>query len=298
MRFTLAFIFLLLTSTLIGQKTGQVNYPTLGVSFTIPNGWVGQEGEGVFIMGSNSIPGLILLSTSTAQSMEAIRQEAQAGLVDPNAGINLQLSSALENLAANAVGGEFSGILENQQAKAYMIGVHNPHGQSVLIMATTLTNMYNEQYPAVAKQVFKSLKFSTPVVPPVVNDWKERLSGTRLTYMESYTSMDYSDPNFTSGGGYSKEEKIDLCPEGFFNYNDSFDVSVSTPGVSGLGVNSGQGAGNWNIIADAQGQPVLQLSFHSGEVYEYVLTREGDKTFLNGNRYYRTWTGENAPVCR
>ncbi len=279
------------------QETGQKDYPTLGISFTIPDGWLGQEGQGVYMMGSNSIPGLILVIPSEVSSLEAMRQEARAGVVDQATGTNLQLSSDIQDLSGQAIGAEFSGLLEQQQAKAYLIGAYNPHGQSVTVMAVTLTNLYDEKYPAVAKKVWQSLSFRKPVVPPVVDQWKERISGTRLTYMESYSSIDYSNPNYTSGGGYSKEEKIDLCPAGFFNYNDTFDMSVSVPNASGNANNRDRGAGRWTVIANAQGQPVLQLNFTSGEVYEYVLSTEGDKTFLNGKRYFRTWTGENAPVC-
>jgi len=283
--------------SITAQETGQKDYPALGISFTIPDGWLGQEGQGVYMMGSNSIPGLVLVMPSSVASLDAMRQEARTGVVDQATGTNLQLSTEIENLSSQAIGAEFSGLLEQQQAKAYLIGAYNPHGQSVTIMAVTLTNMYDEKYPAVAKKVWQSLKFRKPVIPPVVDQWTERISGTRLTYMESYSSIDYSNPGYTSGGGYSKEEKIDLCPAGFFNYNDRFDMSVSAPSVSGNANNRDRGAGRWTVIANAQGQPVLQLHFSSGEVYEYVLSTEGDKTFLNGKRYFRTWTGENAPVC-
>ena len=297
MRFTLIFIFLTLLSSASAQKTGRIDYPAIGLSFTIPEGWVGQEGDGVFMMGSNSLPGVVLISTSDAHSLESIRQEALAGVVDQAAGINLQLSSTLEDLGKQSIGGEFSGVLENQSAKAYIIGMNNPYGQSLIIMAATLSNLYNNQYVNVARQIFKSITFSKPIIPPVVNQWKKRLAGTRLTYMESYSSYDYSNPNFTSGGSYAQKEQIDLCPEGYFNYNEQFNMSVGAPGASGMARDGGRGAGKWKVIPNAQGNAVLQLSFHTGEIYEYVLSFEEDKTFLNGTRYFRTSTGENAPVC-
>jgi len=297
MRSLFMLICLSLSTCLSAQETGQKDYPTLGISFTIPDGWVGQEGEGVYLMGSNTLPGVVLVIPSSTASLEAMRQEARVGVVDQATGTNLQLSGDIQDLSNQAIGAEFSGMLEKQPAKAFIIGAYNPYGQSVSIMAVTLTDKYGEQYPAVAKKVWQSLQFRKPVVPPVVDQWKERISGTRLTYMESYSSIDYSNPNYTSGGGYSKEEKIDLCPQGSFNYNDKFDMSVSVPNSGGNANNRDRGAGRWTVIANNQGQPVLQLQFSSGEVYEYVLSMEGDKTFLNGNRYFRTWTGENAPVC-
>ena len=39
----------------IGQITGSVTYKELGLQFSIPNGWAGQESEGGFIMGHQNI---------------------------------------------------------------------------------------------------------------------------------------------------------------------------------------------------------------------------------------------------
>ncbi len=289
--------FLLLVGPLRSQQTGKVRYPSLGISFTIPEGWVGQEGDGIYLMGSNTLPGFIILAPSQEQSLDAMRQEARSGLVDQASGTQLQLQSEIVALSDQAIGGEFSGQLEYQPARAYVIGAFNPYGQSITIMAATLENAYSEQYSAIAKKVWRSLEFERPELPPVVDDWQERLNGVRLTYMESYSSIDYSNPGYTSGGGYSKEERIDLCPEGYFNYNDQFNMSASAPSVSGSKKSRQRGGGDWTVSANTAGEPVLRLQFHTGEIYEYVLSREGDKTFLNGKRYYRTWTGDNAPNC-
>lgn len=82
MRSLFIFLALFLSISLSAQETGQKDYPTLGISFTIPDGWLGQEGQGVYMMGSNSIPGLILVMPSSVASLDAMRQEARAGVVD------------------------------------------------------------------------------------------------------------------------------------------------------------------------------------------------------------------------
>ena len=49
---------------------------------------------------------------------------------------------------------------------------------------------------------------------------------------------------------------------------------------------------------NAQRQDVLQLNFYNGEVYEYIVTTdEDDKTFLNGDRYFRVYEGDYGPDC-
>jgi hypothetical protein len=284
----LLFLFAGLSSA-FAQKTGTIEYKHLGISFTIPDGWVGQEGDGVFLMGSNSIPGFIILTTNETKSMEGLKQEARAGLAEAN-GTNLQMSSTtFENIGSNGLGSEFIGTLEYQPAKAYVAGLINPHGSGVTIIAATLKDQYTSAHKSAALKVAKSIRFSKVDHGPIVKQWDEKIRGTRLTYMNSY------DSGYGSGG-YSDETVIDLCPQGYFNYSSNSHTSVDVGSTAYSNSQSG-GAGEWKLKGNQSGQAVLQLTFYSGEVYEYTLTNDGDKTFLNGNRYFRTWTGENAPNC-
>jgi hypothetical protein len=271
------------------QQTGLIEYKSLGISFRIPDGWVGQEANGVFLMGSNTIPGFIMLTTNEANSVEVLKQEAQAGIVEQN-GTNLQmLGNSFEPVGQNGIGTEFEGTLEYQAAKAYVIGVVNPHGSGVTIISATLKDKYTSQHRQAALTVANSLQFKKADIGPLADQWKERISGTRLTYMSSYNSGGGS-------GGYSNESIIDLCPQGYFNYSTNNHMSIDI-GSTAYSNRSGAGAGQWKVIGNHSGQAVLQLNFNSGEVYEYVLSQDGDKTFLNGDRYFRTWTGDNAPNC-
>lgn len=289
-------LFLLGTLHVNAQQTGKVDYKVLGINFTIPNGWVGQEGDGMYVMGSNSIPGVILMTTNAATTVDQMKQEARLGIVDQT-GTNLQLSGDFESVGTKGVGAEFLGTLEFQAAKAYVIGVVNPFGQGVTIIAVTLKDKYTADHKAAAITLAKSLQFKKPVYGPIAEQWKKDLDGVRLTYMDSYSSVDYSNPNYTSGGGYSTKKVIDLCPQGYFTYNGSHSMSLDLPGSTTSSNGGGKGTGTWKVIANTSGQAVLQLNYYDGDVSEYVLTTEDGKTMLNGTRYFRTWTGENAPVC-
>lgn len=292
------FFYCLSTLNIVhAQQTGKVDYKVLGISFTIPDGWVGQEGDGVFLMGSQTIPGVIILTTNEAKSIEQMKQEARVGIADQN-GTNLQmLGNNFESVGSNGIGTVFVGTAEWQPAKAYVAGLVNPYGSSVSIIAMTLKDQYSEAHKKAALAVAQSVQFKKPVYGPIVQEWKEKLSGTRLTYMNSYSSVDYSNPNYTSGGGYSDKEVIDLCPQGYFNHSSSSQMSLDVPGATASSRNNGAGAGTWKVIANTSGQAVLQLNFYNQQVYEYTLSMDGDKTMMNSKRYFRTWTGENQPIC-
>jgi hypothetical protein len=297
--FTASFILLIVfsaISTLTAQKTGRIEYKTLGVSFTIPNGWVGQEGDGVFLMGSQTLPGLMLITTHEATSIEQLKQEAQAGFNEGN-GTVLSLSGQFESVGNNGVGAEMTGTAEWQPAKGYVAGLVNPHGSGVTILVLTLQDQFTAQHKQAALSLAQSVSFRKPEFGPIVQQWKEKLNGVRLTYMDSYSSMDYSNPNYTTGGGYSTTEEIDLCPQGYFRFNRQSDMSVDMGGAWGNSNSSGQGSGTWKVIQNPSGNAVLVLNYYDGKVSDYALTMEEKKTMLNGYRYARPWTGENAPLC-
>jgi len=287
------FIVLLLSASLKAQLTGTVDFEYAGVSFTIPSDWQGQETEGGVLLGSNTEAGFILLMQHQANSVDQLKQEADQGLYDE--GVALTRSSDYETIGSAGIGAEFSGTIQYEQAKAYVIGLINPHGAGVTILSATSAQQYGPRYGELARSIAKSVRFYEPKKSEAANDWKSLLTDTRLTYMNTYNSSSYD-----SYGGYSDKEEIDLCAQGYFKYNSSSTMSFDVQGGYGYSDDRGQGAGTWEVASDASGNPVLKLTFHNGQVQEYTLEMREGKTFLNGRRYFRVGVGDqygNGPAC-
>lgn len=285
------------------QATGNVEYPYLGIRFTIPEGWVGQENEAGYLVGSHTEPGFALLTTNQASTIEQLRQQAQQGFFDQN-GTMLTLTGEPETVGQHILGGAFEGNLEGQPVKAYLAGVLNPHGDGVTILAVATPQEFSPIHKKLALSLANSLEFSQAETPPVVEEWRQALQNAKLTYRDSYFSsgsgVDVGGTIYSSGGGYSSKEEIHLCAQGYFKYNSSSQVSIDQ-GAFGSARDSGQGAGTWSVVGNAQGGATLRLNFHSGEIYEYTLDYQDNKTLLNGKRYFRTYASEGAefgPDCR
>ena len=281
------------------QTIGEVNFETLGIRFTIPDGWVGQEVNGGYIVGSNTEPGFAFLTLHQYSTMAQLTQQARQGIAEQN-GTNLSLSGEIENLNERSIGAEYSGTLEGQSVKAYVVGLVNPLGNGVTIMAATTPDQYSGTHKQLALQLANSTQFSQPETPSVVEEWKQTLQNSRLTYMDSYQSSSGSYGGYSTGGGYSSETQIHLCGQGFFKYKSSSSMSVDTGGAFGSSSDSGQGNGTWEVVGNTQGGATLRLNFHNGEVYEYTLEYRDKKTFLNGNRYFRTYGTagvDDGPEC-
>ncbi len=286
----------------IGQSTGPVEYKYLGIRFTIPDGWVGQENQIGYIVGSHTEPGFALLTTNPSRTMDQLHQQAQQGIHDQN-GTMLTLVSQLENLGQNGIGGEFQGTLEGQPVKAFIAGILNPHGDGVTIMAAASTREYSPIHKSLALSLTESIVFFEAETSPIVNEWKQALRNAKLTFMDSHYSggggVNVDGTVYSTGGGYNSKVEIHLCDQGYFKYKSSSSVTVDQ-GAFGSTSDSGQGAGTWSVIGNAQGGAVLRLSFHNGDMKEYTLDYQNNQTLLNGKRYYRTYASEGAefgPEC-
>ncbi len=275
------------------QDTGEVDIPELGMSFVIPDGWLGQMSEGAYLMGSNTEPGLVMMTTHEASTLDQLKQEARMGLNDGN-GTNLQLTGEIEEVGEQAIGGVMQGMIEWQQAKAYVGGVINPLGQGVTAFVAADLASFGPQHRELAYDIIRSFQFYQAEIPPIVGQWKEKFTNARLTYLYSYSS------NTPGGGGISSERKIDLCGAGYFEYYSSDLMSTGSGSVSASSYGQGRGQGKWEVIPATGGGAILQLNFYSGEVYEYMLTYEDEKVHLDGERYFITYAssgGEYAPNC-
>ncbi len=291
-------LLLILSSPCFAQITGEVDYKELGIRFEVPSGWVGQESDGVFIMGSNSVAGIILVTTHAHTSMTALENEARSGISEGSTKLSLQ--GSIKKINDHTIGGMYAGTMEGQAVKSYSLGMINPHGPGVTIMALTTPEMFSDQHVQLAKQVSESVRFSEPATAPIIDQWKEKFTNARLTYLESYSSSGSSYGGYSTGGGYSQREVIELCGQGYFNYNKRSSVSIDTGGAFGSSSSSGQGQGSWEVKLGADGGASLVLTFHDGEIYQYNLTYDQEgKTYLNGYRYFVTYGTSNndGPNC-
>ncbi len=287
----------LTTPKSFAQSENQVDYPQIGLSFKTPAGWVGQESNGVYVMGHNSIAGIIfIIPHTTPLTVSQMLAESTNG-IEFAAGTAFSPVGNLTTFDANSMGGPFSGTYEYNPAKAYIIGMANPKGNGITIIALTSSDAYNNEtykdlaFKVKSSVVFSEVKASSTPASGTLEDWNYQLAGTKLTFMESY----YSGGDV--GGGYNMKEEIHLCKAGYFLYYDRNLVSAGSDSSSIYSGGSSEGHGNWKITKSAN-TFVLTLLFSDTSNKEFELSWGEDyKLFLNGYRFYRTWEGDYAPNC-
>src|SRR5690606_9786378 len=124
-----AFLIFLSGTWASAQQTGEVDYPYLGIKFTIPEGWKGAEQQGAYIMGSDTEAGLILLIPHEEKQISTLKMQAEQGLHEE--GISLTKSGEFQKVGAEGIGAEFTGVIQGTSAKAFIAAVINPFGMGV-----------------------------------------------------------------------------------------------------------------------------------------------------------------------
>lgn len=258
-----------------------VDYPDLGVRFALPAGWSGREIDGGLLLGSTTLPGLLLVLPHEHRDLAALRAEAVAGLGD-NAATSLTLNGPLENIGNTALGGEFRGRFEGEPATAFVVGLINPHGAGLTVLAVTQPAKFTPAHRAAAIELARSVSFYVQKAPAIQQEWHGALANRRLArYASTYSS---------GGGGYSgfhSSVQLHLCAAGHFILGSRESGSFDTPGAFGSTRSGTTTHGQWQVVAQADGSPWLQLRHADGSTENYRLEMRGGSTYLNGARYFR-----------
>jgi len=260
------------------QLTGKINERYLGITFIIPEKWAAYKTDIGYLMVSEAQKGFILVMQHGYNSVNDLRGAAREVIAD-DSGTLLQPEGDPEVIGNSGLGMHYSGYVEYQQAKAYAVGLVSPHGGGVTILTAVEPQTFSQKYIDLVKTIAQGVEFSKPEIPPVVDQWKNSLSGMRLTYMHTYSSG--------TSGGFSDRIVIDLCPNKSFSYSSSHNLSIDTGGAYGYNHGKDGGAGSWDIIS-VNGQPALQLSFNDGSVRQHMISLENNTFYLDNRRYFRT----------
>jgi hypothetical protein len=259
------------------QGGATVGVAALGLSFDIPAGWMGTlpPGAEIFLMGSETEPGLIVVVADQVGSLE----EAAASLNEPlpiDTGLVLHPDGAAKREGRRFTQ-SYSAMAGGQKLVGWAQGIVGPTNIGVAFVAVG-PEASAFRYAAVVDEIFSSLELIEPKVhaaaatePAGSTSWDAMIRGMKLHYL--YTAS-----------GYSEEEEIDLCADGTFaRRNEGGGFGGGTPGASGAW--QGGGSGHWSIDGN-----VLRLRYPDGEVGSYTLSLDGDKLLLNGSRYFRVAT--------
>lgn len=184
---------------------------TYGYKFRKPAGWNHQNSDGYILLGSNTIPGLIIVFPHQAASQQAMVQEMVRGIQEE--GINLSLSGQVQQVSGTVATAFFSGIVQGEQARGYGIGLQNPGGGGLFILAVSTPEKLGNEIMEAANTICTNVTFFKPstgdqdLVRHFAGEWFWS-NGYRTSWMMFFPDGSYSDQyessysgNFQDGGG-------------------------------------------------------------------------------------------------
>jgi hypothetical protein len=297
MRLLITAIILIFTfRPAFGQDGQKLDYPYLGISLTVPEGFQYQEGDGAIMMGNPAMQGaLFLVSMHEYKSMEELEAVAEQPYTEED-GTYLQKKGELERIDDDALGGTFTGFAGGMPAEAYIIAKLNPFGSGITVIGVAANGMVGvDQLKEIALQINSGVEVRQREIGDIVQKWTDYLNNTQLIYRSNYSSPSYTDGGISAYS--SSSETYDVCAAGYFTYYGSSNSSVGGSGVSGYSDSSSEGSGKWEIDVDADGKPLLVLNFHNGKQERWTLYYEGGYLYLDDYKHTVGRGAEYGPRC-
>ena len=282
----------------------RVESSTVGVSFVIPPEWTGRFGREaprqVVILGSNTIEGVglaILQSGVTAAQVIASLNEPQdlgAGVILRPAGQAAVRGSWIAHRYQNPsyVGRALAALGQTHNGVVFFFAgpAKNERSYISLLEALGASTSFSPPPASAGTPAAAPGSAGTPAAAPapaaVAETWSNVLSGQALNYFSRYNSG--------AGGGMASHRVLHLCPDGRFVYSGEGLVTMNVPGASGSSGGRSGTRGRWSLESLTQSTAVLLLTVDGGGELRWPVRYDGEKTFLNGQR----WLRERSSVCR
>jgi len=271
----------------------RVESPAAGLSFVTPHGWVGRFGQDarhqVLILGSNTVEGVglaIIQSGVSAQQVLRSLDEPQ----DLGAGVVLRPVGA-----PSVIGPRIAARYRDETYVGRALAVIGPARNGVVFFFAGPAR-HEAVYAALLEGLAGSTGFAQPVAAPAPapapasgrlgEAWSELLTGQALHYFSSYNSGG-------GGGGMASHRVLHLCAGGRFRYAGDSLVTMNVPGAGGSAGGRDGFQGRWRLESPGESAAVLVLVVDGGQELRWQVRYDGQKTFLNGQR----WLRERSKVC-
>ncbi|MDI6804947.1 MAG: hypothetical protein QME58_14100 [Bacteroidota bacterium] len=267
-------ILALSISSLFAQESSDEWISQGGFKFIKPTGWVYQQNESGILLGHDKISGAILIIPTDANGFEEVKQQMLTGLDEE--GTSLLLSGKLTTLGENIYAGEYSGIYEYQNVKAYIIGTHPAYGNGVYILAFDSPENFNKELSKTAEAIAKGMNYTKTKTPDNFTFEKGTGGNDASGLMKYFAGTYYS---FTGGGITSggTERRFVICSNGqfYFTSESGYSGDAGTAGAWGTASQSGE-AGTWSISGNkTSGKIIFAYSNGNTDVVNYQVCGDG-----------------------
>lgn len=258
----------------------RVSSPWTGVSFVVPNGFVGQydEESSAFVMmkADGSQDPLVGVYAFSEASLEAIGIEVERQLAEQ--GVRLTPRGS-QQINGNTVSGWYIAASDQGTGFLYASTQTGESGNAIAVVAARFSRDESG-----LQQVVDEVVASTVYTAAGAAQWRQLVAGGVLT-----SSGDRAD--ISSGGGGTAtgatdwSSSLELCSNGQYAYQERSETYISIEGVSASSSSSDQHAGQWWLVSDIAGNAILVLAATDGREFHWSVVEQGNGVALDGTLY-------------
>lgn len=241
----------------------------LGLSFTLPQGWVGALQGDSFLVGSHTIGGFVILSADkmTVDDAKVLLSQPQdlgdGYILYPQGTPQTTSGTVRVNCLVTDGSTQLDGRVHVKVGK---------HGVGLAIVAVAPSRQLGPVAQA-ADAIEQSVTFKKPAVPrpsPLKGEWKAQLAGVKII-------------RFYTGSGYREKEYYNFCPNGTF-YR-VFEAGGFTPNVAS-GAFLDENGGTWSAAGTLDNGQVT-LRYRNGTTHVLTVAIQHEKLMVDGQRWLR-----------
>jgi hypothetical protein len=241
-----------------------------GFSIALAGGFqLGKQQAGYYLLGSNQIPGLILIKPLERLDSAELDRAMRSGYHDEAVDLT-PLGEAVELAGTPGTARliEVRGELQRGEVHGLLAGYLRPGGGGLLLFAVTTPQQWPQLEP-IADKMARSVALYGPDPQVLVETWRGRLAGFRLVHVPNGET----DPA-------DADRSYALCADGRVAYEQK-----PAPGEGPVGAPPASASGHWDLEAAGR-KAVLRIQLDGGDKQSFTLTREEHKTYLDGVRYF------------
>jgi hypothetical protein len=184
---------------------------------------------------------------------------------------------APEAFRAAAGGGyllRYNAVSEGVALRVHIYVVELPGGGVAGVVAMARPALLARREPTI---VAVAASLSRAAGAGVAAQWEQRLRGKKLYQFSNYSGS-------YGSGGMNSQKTLLLGANGAYQFHRSSAVSVYAGGANGSSASQNAAQGRWRIY-ESGGRVLLELVPSAGAPETIVLTANGAKTLLNGQRW-------------
>lgn len=244
-----------------------------------------QASAGGYVIGSNTLPGMVLVYPNPGLTAAEIAQGAAQGYSDET--MQLEPTGPARSFTAGNGRGQqvpVRGRFDGQAVEGFLAGYTNGQGSGVTIVAVTSPESW-AQMRSHADVMTSRVRLYTPEVSPRLQQARQALAGQSLVWSHNSNQVSMNSDGYHTGSAVNAFEAWHCCAGGRGRYEGSRSSSYQGGGLFG-GSDSGPGAwdGQWSL--DAQGEDfVLTFRFDDGSTGQWnVRVDENEEVYVEGRR--------------